>query len=194
MSKPKNGGRKFPALQSGSLLRLTGIPVPSRGEGHEPASFRILLRQPGDIELLETPPWWTSRHTFMLVGGMILVIVFALAWVALLRRQVRRQTKLIRQKLEDEAALEERYSNLFENANDMVYTHDLEGRTSLPSTKPVNAFCNRKRDQILQRQRSHWTWLFPKSRPQPNNGWNKCSKAPRPAPPSGILSPARASA
>ncbi|MDB6023166.1 MAG: hypothetical protein JWQ04_3023 [Pedosphaera sp.] len=116
-----------PALQSGSLLRLTGVCSIQGGERHEPAAFRLLLHNPGDIELLETPPWWTSRHTFTVVGGMMLAIAVALAWVALLRRQVRTQTKLIRQKLEDEAALEERYANLFENANDMVYTHDLNG-------------------------------------------------------------------
>ncbi len=147
----QNRRNEVPALQSGSLLRLTGICSIQGGEGHEPATFRILLRQPADIELLETPPWWTSRHTFMLLGGMMLAIVCALAWVALLRRQVRRQTQLIRQKLEDEAALEERYSNLFENANDMVYTHDLEGRiTSINQTG--ERVLQRKRDQILQRK------------------------------------------
>ena len=147
----QNRRQEVPALQSGSLLRLTGVCSIQAGEGHEPATFRILLRQPGDIELLETPPWWTSRHTFMLLGGMMLAIVFALAWVALLRRQVHRQTRLIRQKLEDEAALEERYSNLFENANDMVYTHDLEGRiTSINQTG--ERVLQRNRDQILQRK------------------------------------------
>jgi len=94
-----------------------------------------LLRGPADSELLQTPSWWTSRHALALAGGMMLAIMVTSAWVALLRRQVRTQTRLIRQKLQDEAALEERYRNLFENANDIVYTHDREGRlTSINQT------------------------------------------------------------
>jgi two-component system sensor kinase FixL len=74
-----------------------------------------------------------------------LAIFVALAWVALLRRQVRRQTALIRQKVEAEAALEERYRELFENANDVVYTHDQQGRiTSI----------NQSGEQLLQRPRA----------------------------------------
>ena len=136
---------EVPAFESGSLLQLTGVCSIQGGEGHEPATFRLLLRQPADIAVLETPPWWTARHAFMLAGGMALAIALALAWVALLRRQVQTQTNLIRQKLEDEAALEKRYLDLFENANDMVYTHDLSGRiTSI----------NKTGEQILQRRRA----------------------------------------
>ncbi len=135
---------EVPALQSGSLLRLTGVGSIQGGERHEPEAVRLLLRGPEDIELLETAPWWTSRHAFMVAGGMAVAIAAALGWVALLRRQVQRQTKLIRQKLEDEAALEERYRELFENANDIVYTHDCEGRiTSI----------NQTGEQLLQRSR-----------------------------------------
>ncbi len=141
---------EVPAFQSGSLLRLTGVCSIQGGERHEPATFRLLLRQPGDIELLETPPWWTARHAFMLAGGMALAIALALAWVALLRRQVQTQTSLIRQKLEDEAALEKRYLDLFENANDMVYTHDLSGRiTSI--NKTGEEILQRKRREILDK-------------------------------------------
>jgi PAS domain S-box-containing protein len=122
-------------LRSGSLLRLTGVCSIQGGERHEPAAFRLLLRAPRDVELLETPPWWTSRHALALAGGMMLAIIITSAWVALLRRQVRTQTALIRQNLQDEAALEERYRNLFDNANDIVYTHDRAGRlTSINQT------------------------------------------------------------
>jgi PAS domain S-box-containing protein len=123
------------AFQSGSLLGLTGVCSIQGGEGHEPVAFRLLLRRPEDIVLLETAPWWTSRHSLAVAGGMMLAIIITSAWVALLRRQVQTQTKLIRQKLKDEAALEERYRNLFENANDIVYTHDRAGRiTSINQT------------------------------------------------------------
>ncbi len=139
-----------PALQSGSLLRLTGVCSIQGGERHEAETFRLLLREPSDVELLESAPWWTSRRAFMLGGGMMLAIAVALAWVALLRRQVRTQTGLVRQKLKDEAALEERYRALFENANDMVYTHDLAGRiTAINQTG--ERLLQRPRGEILSR-------------------------------------------
>ncbi|SPE53215.1 exported hypothetical protein [Verrucomicrobia bacterium] len=141
---------EVPAFQSGSLLRLTGVCSVQGGERHEPETFRLLLRGPEDIELLATSPWWTSRRAFMVAGGMLLAITAALAWVALLRRQVQTQTKLIRQKLEDEAALEERYRELFENATDMLYTHDPEGRlTSINQTGERLLYRNRQ--DILSR-------------------------------------------
>jgi PAS domain S-box-containing protein len=141
---------EVPALQSGSLLRLTGVCSIQGGERHEPAAFRLLLRRPEDIELLEIAPWWTSRHALAVAGGMMLAIVVTSAWVALLRRQVRTQTKLIRQKLQDEASLEERYRNLFENANDIVYTHDRDGRlTSINQTG--ERLLQRPRKEILSR-------------------------------------------
>jgi PAS domain S-box-containing protein len=136
--------QEVPDLKSGSRLRLTGVCSIRGGEGHEPQAFGLLLRSPGDAQLLEAPPYWTAERSFALAGGMMLAVSAALAWVALLRRQVSSQTMLIRQKLEDEAALEERYRELFENATDMLYTHDREGRiTSV----------NQTGERLLQRSR-----------------------------------------
>jgi PAS domain S-box-containing protein len=144
------GGSQIPLFQAGSLLGLTGVCAIQGGERHEPATFRLLLSRPQDIVLLQTAPWWTPRHALLAGGGMTLAITASLAWVALLRRQVRSQTKLIRQKLHDEAALEARYRDLLENANDMVYTHDREGRlTSINQTG--EKLLQRPRDQLLSR-------------------------------------------
>jgi PAS domain S-box-containing protein len=144
--------RRFdvPTFKSGSLLRLTGVCAIQGGQRHEPETFRLLLRGPEDIHLLTAPPWLTSGQAAMLAGGMMLAIAAALAWVALLRRQVRSQTAVIRQKLQDEAALEQRYRDLFENANDMLYTHDGQGRiTSINQTG--ERLLQRSRQDILDR-------------------------------------------
>jgi signal transduction histidine kinase len=101
-----NGGLDGPPLQSGSLLAVTGVCAIQGGERHEPVTFRVLLRGVNDIAVLETPPWWTPVHTVMLAGGLLLTVSVALAWVGLLRRQVRLQTGVIRQKLQEEEALE----------------------------------------------------------------------------------------
>ena len=78
----------------------------------------------------------------MAFGLLSAVVLLAFAWVAVLRRRVGRQTRIIAQKLQTEAALKERYVELFENANDMVFTHDLAGRiTSI----------NKAGERLLQR-------------------------------------------
>jgi PAS domain S-box-containing protein len=62
---------------------------------------------------------------FLLVAFVLVGII----WAGIIRRNVRRQTESIRQR---EAALEEHYRELFENAHDIIFTHDLEGNlTSL---------------------------------------------------------------
>ncbi len=86
-------GQEVSDLESGCRLRLTGVCSIQGGEGHEPQAFRLLLRNPSDVQLLESPPYWTARRSFTLAGGMMLAVSAALAWVALLRRRVASQTK-----------------------------------------------------------------------------------------------------
>jgi len=122
------------ALQNGSLLRLTGvcrIEVGDQWRGvaeWRAKSFRILLRSPADIAILKLPPWWTLARMLWAVGILVVLVCGALIWVTQLRAKVKKQTARIQVHLEQQAALRERYEDLFENANDMVYTHDRDGR------------------------------------------------------------------
>lgn len=56
-----------------------------------------------------------------LLGAFVLLGVI---WVGIIRRNIRTHTETVRQR---EAALEEHYRELFENAHDIIFTHDLEG-------------------------------------------------------------------
>jgi len=126
------GGKKLASLIPGSRLRLTGACTVITDEYNVPQTFRILLRSPEDVVVLERPPWWTLKRTLWGVGVMAGLILAALAWVVLLRRRVDEQTATIREQLRREAALKERYYELFENANDVVFTCGLRGHlTSL---------------------------------------------------------------
>jgi signal transduction histidine kinase len=58
--------------------------------------------------LLERPSWWNARHSLWVLAGTAVVFCASLAWVAVLRAQVRTQTRIIGQKIQREAALEER--------------------------------------------------------------------------------------
>jgi PAS domain S-box-containing protein len=124
----------FAHLENGSKVAVTGICVVEpgsewhAGEDWRAQSFRILLRSAGDVSTLALPPWWTLQRLAWIVGALGGGILGAFVWVAVLRRRVQHQTGIIQQKLEAEAALKERYEDLFENANDTVLTHDLSGR------------------------------------------------------------------
>jgi PAS domain S-box-containing protein len=121
-------GDSLAFLSKGSRLQLTGISAVHVDERRVPRSFELLLRSPKEIVILQRPPWWTLTHTLATLGLMMAVILASLGWATALRRRVRVQTNVLRQKLEHEAALEQRYRDLFENAKDMIYSHDLNGR------------------------------------------------------------------
>ena len=121
-------------LENGSRLRVTGVcrievgDTWRAGSAWQAKSFSILLRSPADVKVLKLPPWWNLKRLLWVLGGLIVGVVTSLIWVGTLRRKVRQQTEMIRQKRDVEATLRERYQDLFENANDMVYTHDLKGQ------------------------------------------------------------------
>jgi PAS domain S-box-containing protein len=69
---------------------------------------------------------WGGAAT--LVGGGSAVV--ALACLLFLYRGVVTQAALVERRLESERALAQRYQELFENASDMVYTLDLDGRVT----------------------------------------------------------------
>jgi signal transduction histidine kinase len=61
-----------------------------------------------DVVLVAGPPWWTPGRLAIALAGSLAAGFAALAWVALLRRQVRRQLAVIEQKIQAEAVAEER--------------------------------------------------------------------------------------
>src|ERR1035438_6090606 len=105
-----SGGVVFPAMlpddglsqslrawKEGSKLRLTGIcavQADSRrtimGEGATHArSFRVMLRSPADVTVLETPSWWTPGHALGVLGLVFAVTLAVLGWVLVLRHRVK---------------------------------------------------------------------------------------------------------
>jgi signal transduction histidine kinase len=102
------------SLRVGSILQLTGIclvqaDMSQKGRQGRPVikSFRILLRTPRDIVVLNSASWWTPQHLLGLVAAMSSIVLTALTWGLVLRRRVRHQTKVIRRQFESEATLKE---------------------------------------------------------------------------------------
>ena len=71
-------------------------------------SYDLFPVAPDDIVLVAAPPWWTPRRLAIALAGSLAAGLAALAWVALLRRQVRRQLAVIEHKIQAEAVAEER--------------------------------------------------------------------------------------
>jgi PAS domain S-box-containing protein len=115
----------------GSVLQVTGVSQAEVNREANPftaSSFRLLLRSPADVVVRQSPSWWTVRHTIVLLAGLSVVGLSAVAWAVVLRRRVQAQTLVIKARLRQELDLQTRYQDLFENANDVVCTYDAQGR------------------------------------------------------------------
>ncbi len=113
-------------LEAGSLVTLTGICQTEADTHAQAGQATLLLRSPADLSGVVPPSGWTHR-TWTVLGVSALAILASLLWILLLRRRVQEQTSSIRERLRREAALERRYRQLVENANDMVFTLNHEG-------------------------------------------------------------------
>ena len=96
-------------LRVNSQLRLTGIClVRNGGLWSTPLSFRLLLRSPQDVVVLHAPSWWNLRNALWLLAIVSGILFLVLAGMFFLSRKVREQMKIIREKIEHGAVLEER--------------------------------------------------------------------------------------
>ena len=145
------------SLQPQSRLRLTGVCRIQVGEEWRATpewraeAFRLLMRNTRDVTILALPTWWTLPRMLWAVGILAGIGAASLIWATALRRKVRQQTTIIRRQLEQEELLKQRYQDLFENAQDVVYTHDLNGNiTSI--NKAGEQLLGRDRKQMLQKK------------------------------------------
>jgi signal transduction histidine kinase/CheY-like chemotaxis protein len=103
-------GDDLGGILNNSLLQLDGICVVELDKAsitRTPRGFQLLMRTSADVSVVESAPWWTTRHTFGAAGLMLMLIFVSLSWNAVLRRRVREQTQVIRNKLVNEEALKE---------------------------------------------------------------------------------------
>jgi len=179
----------FADLQNGSKILVSGVCVVDPGNDWHSGvdwraeSFSILMRSPNDIQVIARPPWWTLQKLLIAVGILIATIVTAMGWVFSLRQRVQKQTKIIEEKLQAEAAIKARYVELFENANDVVFTHDLQGRmTSINKTGALllqrshqDILANNLIDLIVEEQRPaarQWLEQVITGRELPTSDWD----------------------
>lgn len=87
----------------GSRLRLTGVcsvdidtQTNMRAGLAVIKSFRVLMRSPADVKVLEEPSWWTPSHMVVVLAVALTAALGALAWVVVLRRRIEYQANLLR--------------------------------------------------------------------------------------------------
>jgi PAS domain S-box-containing protein len=108
-----------------SYLRLTGVCRIAMDPKYQPSGLSLWLHAETDFTVLRAPAWWTPRRLSMAALAFSGVGFAAVIWVTLMRRRVARQTAVI---AERERLLEARYADLFENANDILFSCDRQGR------------------------------------------------------------------
>jgi diguanylate cyclase (GGDEF)-like protein len=113
------GEREDPAmnaLREGSQIQLTGVCVISDTQASRhfrlPKAFQVLLRSPSDIVVIDSPPWWTPAHAFLVLALVIAATLIALAWVVALKRRVAQQTALLREQADLLRESEERFRHM----------------------------------------------------------------------------------
>jgi len=102
---PKSlAGSEVRAWKIGSRLRVTGICSDLLDvENHVragvvvPKSFRVLMRSPADVAVLERPSWWTPAHALIVLALALTATLCILGWVVILRRRVEQQANLLRE-------------------------------------------------------------------------------------------------
>src|SRR6185436_16382634 len=62
-----------------------------------------------DVAVVSAPTWWTAQRLTVAVATLLGLALAAFIWVGMLRRRLAEQTAVIREKIQREAALEERH-------------------------------------------------------------------------------------
>ena len=89
------GGLESPVLDEirpGSTVRMTGVYSYQPGP---PPSFRLILRSPADVVVTASAPWWTPRHTAVLVVSLILALCAAIIGIKTMTARERREYQAV---------------------------------------------------------------------------------------------------
>ena len=97
------------------------------GRTQGPALIRVFSN---GLQWLRTIGTWEARKWIWILGVAAILTFLSFLWAEILRRRVRNQNLLVQEWARRETALRNRYEELFENANDIVYTTDLKGNVT----------------------------------------------------------------
>ena len=100
-------GTRVPAgLTPGAVLEVTGIYQADFDDARQLRGFRLHLRSPADLAIIQAARLWTVARALTVAGLLGVLAILAVVWVTALRRRVRQQTSQIREQMERQARLE----------------------------------------------------------------------------------------
>ena len=99
------------AWKNGSVLRITGIcsnQIDMQKSGLDigtavPRSFRILMRSPADVVVVQKPSWWTPVHAAVVLALALTGTLVVLGWVMVLRKRIRESEERFRHMAQHDA-------------------------------------------------------------------------------------------
>ncbi len=176
------------SIEPGSRVAVTGVCSVEVDDRGLPQSFDLLMRSPADVTVLHRAPWFSRDTAIRIVSTLLALLAAVLIWLALLRRRVARQTGIIRQQFERESALERHYAGLVQNASDLVYVRNLDGRM-LQVNRGAEEMTGYSRNELLgmnildllapaerERARQELAHLPPEERPAAAGEWRFLTK------------------
>jgi signal transduction histidine kinase/uncharacterized protein YdeI (BOF family) len=94
-------------IKTGSTVDLTGVYLARIDDNQAVQSFQLQLRSPADVNVLSEPAWWTAGRALWLFAALGMAFGLALAWNALLRKQVLDRTRALRAEIDERKRMEE---------------------------------------------------------------------------------------
>ena len=85
-------GAALDQIRPGSAVTVTGVYSYQAGP---PPGFRLILRTPADILVTASAPWWTPRHTAVLLGMLMLAVIGALVLLKMMTARERREYQAV---------------------------------------------------------------------------------------------------
>ncbi|MFZ1083998.1 MAG: sensor domain-containing diguanylate cyclase [Terracidiphilus sp.] len=146
--------RELVGLTRGSVLELNGIALIQGGTQEWPESLMILVASPTDMVVMGEPGWLTVRRGLTILSVLGCCVMVPIVWIRQLRRTTRKQTAIIRARLESEARLETRFRRLFERNLAAVYTWRPDGTIIECNMAFVNMLGLSAREELIGR--SYW--------------------------------------
>ena len=152
-----------------AVVRVTGVCRVAAVQGDRyramPEAYTVWLSVPDDLVVLSRPSWWTPRRITIAAGAAAFAAAAGGIWVALLRRQVRRQMRVIERSLQSQAVADERrriareFHDTLEQGLAAVALR-LDAAVSCAADEPTRLMLDRQRQLLagLQEETRDFLW------------------------------------